>query len=112
MKEKDRDKLNALVLGTLIGTSLIADSLVRNGVIERSELVAPLSEAESLATDERRQAYPCCGSLSREDMKANRRKARMIPRFGFGPICARIPVVAAQGHLPPDCSFAATRPWA
>ena len=56
MKEKDRDKLNALVLGTLIGTSLIADSLVRNGVIERSELVAPLSEAQSLATDERRQA--------------------------------------------------------
>jgi hypothetical protein len=63
MKGQDRDKLNALVLGTLIGVSLIADSLVRAGVIERDELVEPLVEAESLAKGERQQALSALRQL-------------------------------------------------
>jgi len=52
-KKTTQEKQEALLLGTLIGVSLIADTLVRAGLIEREELVAPLAEAESLATDER-----------------------------------------------------------
>jgi hypothetical protein len=41
------------VLGALIGVSLIADTLVREGVIERERLVEPLAQAEKLARDGR-----------------------------------------------------------
>lgn len=53
MRRTAQIKQQALLLGTLIGISLIADTLVRAGVIERDELVAPLAQAEKLAEDER-----------------------------------------------------------
>jgi hypothetical protein len=53
MRRTTQDIQRALLLGTLIGMSLIADTLVRAGVIEREELVAPLAQAEALAKDER-----------------------------------------------------------
>jgi hypothetical protein len=53
-RKTTQEKQEALLLGTLIGVSLIADSLVRAGLIEREELVTPLAEAELLAKDERR----------------------------------------------------------
>jgi len=45
--------LQAMLLGALIGVSLIADTLVREGVVERKRLVEPLAQAEGLARDGR-----------------------------------------------------------
>ncbi|HVB15965.1 MAG TPA: hypothetical protein VNF04_05500 [Stellaceae bacterium] len=43
-------------MGTWVGVSLIADTLVREGVIEREALAAPLAEAAMLAKGHRRAA--------------------------------------------------------
>ena len=45
-----------LLVGTWVGVSLIADTLVREGVIEREALAAPLAEAAMLAKGHRRAA--------------------------------------------------------
>jgi hypothetical protein len=42
-----------MLLGVLIGVSLVADTLVREGIVERKRLVEPLAQAEALARDGR-----------------------------------------------------------
>jgi hypothetical protein len=46
--------LQELVLGTCIGVSVIADALVRDGLVERETLTASLVEAGMLARGQRR----------------------------------------------------------
>ena len=50
---RKRENLQAMLLGALIGVSLIADTLVREGVVERERLVEALAQAEALAKDGR-----------------------------------------------------------
>jgi hypothetical protein len=46
--------LQELVIGACIGVSIIADALVRDGLIEREILTAPLAEAAMLMHGQRR----------------------------------------------------------
>jgi hypothetical protein len=52
-KRADTD-LHELVLGACIGVSVIADALVRQGLIERETLTASLAEAGMLVHGRRR----------------------------------------------------------
>ena len=46
--------LQELVLGACVGVSVIADALVREGLIERETLTAPLAAAAMLMRGQRR----------------------------------------------------------
>ncbi len=56
MDELDLDEIRNLLLGTWIGIGLIVDTMVRAGILRRSDFVSPLATAETMARDKRRIA--------------------------------------------------------
>jgi len=50
---KEPEVASELLIGTWAGISLLAEALVRGGLIEREALTAPLTEAAMLAKNER-----------------------------------------------------------
>ena len=62
------EEIRELLLGTWIGVALIADALIRAGLVSREDITEPLEAAEAIFTDQRRVALRALGGLIRDGL--------------------------------------------